>query len=236
MPRRLTTRERVLQLSQRYTQAQIADKVGVSVRTVRRWKNEGVEPSRAENERALSKAVASVRGALRKRAARQGFEIPEEMRLIPEKFERMMRIDPMDPQRKRRIPYQSIEFDVRRLHDRKAGVDRQVQHMFNLIEPYRDRAGVWSKRTGRMRPLFRLIHWAEYDVYGTDPVKRGWRKVGSDWSPSAMLDGSPLTDDYILDELEKAKRLGPIVAVIVDDVTLDPHAGKTPTKRKKRRR
>jgi transcriptional regulator with XRE-family HTH domain len=35
-----------LTLAQKYTQAQIAERIGVSTRTIRRWKNEGVEPNK----------------------------------------------------------------------------------------------------------------------------------------------------------------------------------------------
>ncbi len=42
---RFSTREKILALSQRYTQKEIAKRLGIGERTVRRWKNENVEPS-----------------------------------------------------------------------------------------------------------------------------------------------------------------------------------------------
>jgi transcriptional regulator with XRE-family HTH domain len=46
--RRYSTRDKIVALSQRFTQAQIARKLRVSERTIRRWKNEGVEPSKTK--------------------------------------------------------------------------------------------------------------------------------------------------------------------------------------------
>jgi hypothetical protein len=43
--RRYSTREKILALAQRYTQREIAKRLNIGERTVRRWKNEGTEPS-----------------------------------------------------------------------------------------------------------------------------------------------------------------------------------------------
>jgi len=69
MAARYTLREQLQQLATQYTQRQIAERLGVSERTVRRWKNEGVQPSA---DHADAAAVARRDAAeVRKRIIRQ---------------------------------------------------------------------------------------------------------------------------------------------------------------------
>lgn len=53
---RYSTREKILALAQRYTQKEIAKRLNIGERTVRRWKNEGVEPATRERAGRLQRS------------------------------------------------------------------------------------------------------------------------------------------------------------------------------------
>jgi hypothetical protein len=63
MPRRTqySIVERIMILAQRHTQKEIARMLNIGERTVRRWKNEGVQPSTKEREQRLTRAAADER-------------------------------------------------------------------------------------------------------------------------------------------------------------------------------
>lgn len=88
LPRR-TTREQVLTLLIERTQVQVAKMLGVSVRTIRGWKNEGVKPSKA-NAVILSRVVRDERVKIKKRQLsffvkhdKSGKKVPRAIPFVP---------------------------------------------------------------------------------------------------------------------------------------------------------
>lgn len=65
---RVSASDRIRILTQLYTQKQIAERLGVSIRTVRRWLNSGVQPT-PENRAKLVKHAANARRTLIRRGS-----------------------------------------------------------------------------------------------------------------------------------------------------------------------
>lgn len=65
--RTASTRAQVLTVLQRYSQREAADRIGVSTRTIRRWKNEGIEPRNPFVELALRDEYGRVAGSIKRR-------------------------------------------------------------------------------------------------------------------------------------------------------------------------
>jgi transcriptional regulator with XRE-family HTH domain len=108
---RRTVRDKVALLATRYTQKQIAEKLGVSTRTVRRWKNENVQPARVQTEAKLRSLAASVRKTLQAQARKARAPLPNVP--VPPKARRVLRLDPSDPKLVRRIDSDTVSYDVR---------------------------------------------------------------------------------------------------------------------------
>lgn len=97
MAKRITTRQRVLAILSRerdvynrktreyervpVTMAEAAKKVGVSVRTLRRWKNEGVEPSKPSAARKLAKEAQKSASVTAKELAADRRRHPKTVRI-----------------------------------------------------------------------------------------------------------------------------------------------------------
>lgn len=109
--KRYSVRDRVALLATRYTQKQIAEKLGVSVRTVRRWKNENVQPARPETLEAIRKTAETVRRTLAREARKARAPLPKVA--VPPKTARIQRLDPTDPKLVRRIDSDTVSYDVR---------------------------------------------------------------------------------------------------------------------------
>jgi len=113
--RRYTVRDRVALLATRYTQKQIAEKLGVSVRTVRRWKNEGVTPHSVQAQAKLRSLATSVRKTLQTQARKARAPLPQVP--VPPKARRVLRLDPSDPKLVRRIDSDTVSYDVRKMSE-----------------------------------------------------------------------------------------------------------------------
>lgn len=109
MKRALTTADRVLTVLQTRTQVQAAKYLGVSERTIRRWKNEGVQPLRPHRKTLVEKS-GSARHSLVRRARREGARVLGGS--IPVPVERVMKLDPFDPKRKRRIVSDTLMYRI----------------------------------------------------------------------------------------------------------------------------
>jgi len=71
MANRRSTREKILTLLQDHTQAEVAKRLRVSTRTIRRWKNDGVNPV-AHNAKRLSNAVSRTISQIKKMDSEYG--------------------------------------------------------------------------------------------------------------------------------------------------------------------
>jgi transcriptional regulator with XRE-family HTH domain len=73
MPRRslISVRAQVLTALQKWTQKELAARIGVSERTIRRWKNENVQPALDFTRFALQDEFSLVRRAIRRRTKRE---------------------------------------------------------------------------------------------------------------------------------------------------------------------
>lgn len=165
---KLSTAERILTVLQTRTQKQAAVYLGVSVRTVRRWKNEGVEPVE-DNRRVLVKASGLARRALIRRGEyepktvvrltdrekvttildaderkRARHIVPKTRVIFPS--QRQSRVDPrtahLNRKKWRYVPSDTVIFDVHK---------GTVESITDLLEVYR------PESRG-----FRLIYRAEY--------------------------------------------------------------------------
>lgn len=112
---RLTTAERVRVLTARATMAEAAQAIGVSVRTLRRWKNEGKEPGDADTRRKLVQASTRERAKIL-RAGRTGsdrYVVPPVPVAPP--THRVLWRDWNDPSGKRKIISDTIAHDIRNM-------------------------------------------------------------------------------------------------------------------------
>lgn len=146
---KLSAQDRVLTLLQSRTQKEVAKKLGVSERTIRRWKNENVQPCRGY-EKKLTVAASRERRSLREKAERQGFKQPDVP--VPLPARRQTRIDPRDPKKERRIPSDTVIYNVEkaRLSDVLALLQsyRKTGSAFRVI--YQLKPGVDSSVPGGM--------------------------------------------------------------------------------------
>lgn len=108
---RYSTRDKIALLSTVYTQKEIAARLRVSVRTVRRWKNEGVEPRKPPES--LTRETANVHRQLRRAANKARAPLPRVP--VPPKVARVQRLDPADPKLQRRIASDTVSYDVRNM-------------------------------------------------------------------------------------------------------------------------
>ena len=108
--RQFSTADRILTVLQTRTQKQAAKFLNVSERTIRRWKNEGVEPTRPHRE-TLVEQSGRERSRLRSQARRQGVEVVPD---LPVQFRgrRQTRIDMTDPKRQRRVLSDTVIYAV----------------------------------------------------------------------------------------------------------------------------
>lgn len=92
--RRYSTREKIVTLSQSFTQKKIARMLRVSERTVRRWKNEGVEPATPQRAARLQRSFES-------EAKRVGAALRRDIRKHPEapRIEKRVRVVPKGERR-----------------------------------------------------------------------------------------------------------------------------------------
>jgi transcriptional regulator with XRE-family HTH domain len=83
-----STRAQILTVLQRYSQREAAQRIGVSERTIRRWKNEGVEPVNEFIALSLRDEFGTVKRAIKRRNLREtrGYEpIETEVPLLAER-------------------------------------------------------------------------------------------------------------------------------------------------------
>ncbi len=100
---RYSLREQLLTLAQSMTQKEIARALGISERTVRRWKNEGVEPNRA------IRRVQRAEGKLQRSFEREHKRVAEKLRRDRRKhrgaprIEKKLRVIPPGTRRQLRV-------------------------------------------------------------------------------------------------------------------------------------
>jgi transposase len=100
--RRYTLRDKLVTLSQAYTQKQIAKQLGVSDRTIRRWKNEGVKPAVALPE--IRGSLYNLQASFERERKRLTKMLREDRRKHPgaPKLDKVLRILPPGHRRKLR--------------------------------------------------------------------------------------------------------------------------------------
>jgi len=188
--RKLATVDRVLTVLQTRTQKQAAKFLNVSERTIRRWKNEGVEPT-APHREILVERSSRERTRLRRQAAREGFVLPDTRVQLPGR--RQTRLDPRDPKRQRRIPSDTVIYKV----DKSRMAD-----MLALMQSYRDQGGA-----------FRVVH--ELPAGKTDYTKQKYgkkRNVSTTWESIAQSRFQ--SDDGVLDFLQDLKQIGKLLYIV----------------------
>lgn len=130
---RLTTAERVRVLTARATMAEAAKAIGVSVRTLRRWKNEGKEPGDADTRRKLVQASTRERAKIL-RAGRTGsdrYEVPNVP--VPPPTQRVRWRDREDPTGRRTVRSDTIAHDLRGM---------TIGDVLRLLRYYADRGAM----------------------------------------------------------------------------------------------
>lgn len=155
---RYSTRDKIALLSTVYTQREIAARLGVSVRTVRRWKNEGVEPRRAPET--LARETTNVHRQLRRAANKARAPLPRVP--VPPKVRRVQRLDPSDPKLVRRIASDTVSYDVRNMSE--SDVRRVLRYL---------------RDTGRIVRLIYKIPKGGTSLGGRDYPKGG--QASTDW-------------------------------------------------------
>jgi len=160
MPRS-TLAEKVAFLCTLHTQAEVARMLNASVRSVRRWKNEGVKPKRVETVRAVYQAANNARKSLQRQARKERAPLPRVA--VPPRVKRVTRIDPSDPRARRRISSDTVAYDVRNMTvDQIRAILRYLRDTARIVRIiYRVPIGGTSiggrdargrKKTGRVYP------------------------------------------------------------------------------------
>lgn len=175
------------------TFAELAKRVGVSERTLRRWRNQGVQPSpqKAAAVSAISRASTSVRRRKLSQSRREGLDLSKVA--APPAARRITRIDPMDPQRKARILSDTVELTKTRTTRTSWG---------EILSRYRDE----QNRRGE-RAAFRglVVMHGSFESEGArrqgGPTMTEWEEI-NDWE-----------DEEIEDWIEQADEDGDIIGL-----------------------
>ena len=195
MALKLTTQDRILTLLQTRTQKQAAAKLGVSDRTVRRWKNEGVQPT-LPHRQTLIKKDQRVRAYYKSVARRDGFEAPSWPVQPP-----AGRQTRWDAKHEHRVSSNTVIVDVRKM---------PLEDQLHVVKAYRD-------VTRRMRrPGLRAIH--KLSVGHKDHTgrmvtrKRAKRHGSTEWQsfPATRFQ----SDEGILEWLREVKEIGQILHLV----------------------
>lgn len=166
---------------------EVARELHVSERTLRRWKNEGVKPSasKAGSVEHLVKQSAKVRRRVVARAKREGFDLSDVP--VPVDAKRIQRIDPYDPDRKRRIPSDTVELSSRARTDTNKWVE--------LLIRYRDR-----QNRKRARAAFRSVVIMHGSFESEGRMRRGgptmteWEEI-NEWSDDEIIEWANQVDE-----------------------------------------
>lgn len=148
--RAYTVRERIDQLAASgLTQARIADRIGVSTRTLRRWRNEGKTPApaSAKSVSRLAHEATTARTAIKRRLVRQGIKPPPGAVVVPPGRKLNKRVEKPDGTIEYK-PGKITEFNTEGLSS---------DSIFDLVWPYRDQALIRGRRQRREPGSFRLI-------------------------------------------------------------------------------
>lgn len=152
---RYTYRDKVRNLVQpgRFSNRALADAIGVNEKTIRRWRT----GERAPDPRRYAPDVfdtlelldREVRRIERNEARRQGYKPPA----LPVQFpaERVEFIDPADPEAKRKIPGDTIEYDVEEAEEDIDPETKEItedDELYRLLRFYRDRAAAVGEPAG----------------------------------------------------------------------------------------
>lgn len=193
-PLTYTVQDKVLTVLQRHTQAEAARLMGVSPRTIRRWKNENVQPCESYSKRLTHEAARERRTIERYGSApSQNFE-PPKLR-VPVPAARQTRRDPSDKSGKKKIPSDTIIFDVRKL--RPADIAALVTH--------------YRKRKGSFRVILRLPPNKISKKFGAYP--KGQRNVSTQWEFMEQFRNEQQVGAY----LDGLRRDGIISYIVVTD-------------------
>lgn len=174
MPSRLTLSERISTLRGAFPSfAAVASHVGVSERTLRRWKNQGVTPSpaRAESVKVLIRDSAKERKRMIARARREGVEpFPVPVLLEPHRVKHIAR-EISD----------TVDYKVPRWMD--------IEGVSQVISAYRNRRDRQGK-PARFRIIVFLTMDFESDgvvVSGGGKTMLEWEEI-NDWSDDEILE------------------------------------------------
>ena len=193
--RKLTTQDRILTLLQTRTQKQAAAKLGVSERTVRRWKNEGVQPT-PPHRKTLIEKDQRVRAYYKSVARREGFDAPSLPVQPP-----AGRQTRWDLKREHRVPSNTVIVDVRKM---------PIEDQLQAVKAYRD-------ATRRMRaPALRAVHKLSVghkDHTGRTVTRKRAKRHGSTMWES-FEQSRFQSDEGILDWLREVKEIGHILHLV----------------------
>lgn len=170
---------------------EVARDLGVSERTLRRWRNEGVTPSapKAAAVETLKRVSTTVRRRKLAQARREGLDLSTVD--VPPSVRRITRIDPYDPERKRRILSDTLELSI---------APRARTSWGDILSRYRD-----EQNARRERAAFRGLVMMHGTFESEGVTRRGgptmteWEEINDwndeeieEWIEQALEDGSIL--------------------------------------------
>lgn len=128
MSTRYTLREQLQQLATQHTQREIAARLGVSERTVRRWKNEGVNPSADHREAVtvLRTEASRVRRQIIRQSERYADIDPTLKREIQKPIKQLLRERPL-PATRRKLRDSHIGYKTVKRKNKKTGKREKVR-------------------------------------------------------------------------------------------------------------
>lgn len=192
-----TVQDKVLTVLQLHTQREAARLMGVSERTIRRWKNENVSPCKSYSQ-SLTRTAARERRAIERHgeSRSQNYE-PPKLR-VPVPAQRQTRRDPGDQTGKRRVLSDTVIFDVRKL---------RPEDVTALVNYYR-------KKRGSFRVIFRLPS-GKKSKFGSPPMvgSSEARNVSTGWEFMAQF----TTEEKVSVYLDKLRRDGKVSYIVITD-------------------
>ena len=165
--RAYSTRERIDQLAASgLTQTRIAERIGVSTRTLRRWRNQGKEPSPAKAKAVsrLAHEATNARQANKRKLERQGIRPPPGATIMPPGRRLNKRIE--TPKGVEYRPGKITELNTEGL---------SLSAILDLLWPYRDQALIRGRRQRREPGSFRFI---VRELAKRKPLKAGAARGG----------------------------------------------------------
>jgi hypothetical protein len=193
---KLSTVDRILTILQTVTQNVAARILGVSDRTIRRWKNEGVEPT-LPHRKTLVRESGRERSKFRRQAFRAGIK-PADVPVQPP-VRRQTRFDPRDPKRKRRILSDTVIYRAEKM---------RLEDMLHLLKYYRERQG----RMDAVRLIHKLSVGHKDHTGRTVTRKRAIRHGSTVWEWLGQTRFQ--SDEGVLDWLQEVREIGKLLYLV----------------------